>query len=207
MRLFRSSTPVAFSVPRRSSPSTRALRQTDRQRNARPKPRSLQRVHRLVEDGVRHTTHARQPKKAGRDRDRRYTDGPHANIGDSVEGGWRIRVLGARLQPARRNHEAVHLRHLPCSLPLRPLPRTVGRATCTAAWSHVPLARSGRAHPALQKATRLLRAALRRAHVACMPERGCGGAPVSPQSRRFHCVRLSRRRCCTAVRTWSWHGS
>ena len=161
----------------------------------------------LIGDGARHAAHAREPKKAGRDRDRGGSDGPWAGIDDSVEGGWRVPVLSARLQPARRDHEAVHLRHLPCSQP-RPLPRTVGRAACTAAWPHMPLATQWQcSHPAVQKATRLGRAAPWIARVAWLPKRGCGGAPVPPENRRFHCVRPSRRRCCTAVHTWSWPGS
>ena len=161
----------------------------------------------LIGDGARHAAHAREPKKAGRDRDRGGSDGPWAGIDDSVEGGWRVPVLSARLQPARRDHEAVHLRHIPCSQP-RPLPRTVGRAACTAAWPHVPLATQWQcSHPAVQKATRLGRAAPWIARVAWLPKRGCGGAPVPPENRRFHRVRPSRRRCCTAVHMWSWPGS
>ena len=161
----------------------------------------------LIGDGARHAAHAREPKKAGRDRDRSGSDGPWAGIDDSVEGGWRVPVLSARLQPARRDHEAVHLRHIPCSQP-RPLPRTVGRAACAAAWPHVPLATQWQcSHPAAQKATRLGRAAPWIARVAWLPKRGCGGAPVPPENRRFHRVRPSRRRCCTAVHMWSWPGS
>ena len=161
----------------------------------------------LIGDGARHAAHAREPKKAGRDRDRGGSDGPWAGIDDPVEGGWRVPVLSARLQPARRDHEAVHLRHLPCSQP-RPLPRTVGRAACTAAWPHMPLATQWQcSHPAVQKATRLGRAAPWIARVAWLLKRGCGGAPVPPENRRFHRVRPSRRRCCTAVHTWSSPGS
>ena len=140
----------------------------------------------LIGDGARHAAHAREPKKAGRDRGRGGSDGPWAGIGDSVQGGWRVRVLSARLQPSRRDHEAVHLCHLPCSQP-RPLPRTVGRAACTAAWPHVPLATQWQcSHPAVQKAARLGRAAPWIARVAWLPKRGCGGAPVRPKIADSH---------------------
>ena len=162
----------------------------------------------LIGDGARHAAHAREPKKAGRDRDRGGSDGPWAGIDDSVEGGWRVPVLSARLQPARRAHEAVHLRLLPCSQP-RPLPRTVGRAACTAAWPHVPLATQWQcSHPAVQKATVPLGQGCPMDSPRRMATEERLRRCASPaRESRSHCLRPSRRRCCIAVHTWSSPGS